>query len=110
MSIDRNRLRTVIRRLEAEGPRYEVAALLELLKMGAVPRLYEGLPPEKFTPEMTAEWYAGQALDLLEKRRDHAEPRVGSFHMQSLFNVLDKFVPAEESACPDEPSKLKGQP
>jgi hypothetical protein len=57
----------------------------ELRDLGAVPGIHVGRTD--LTPDETVEWFAGQALEILESE--------SWFAVNSLHNVLDKFVPAE---------------
>jgi len=51
--------------------------------VGTEPPLIEGR--SRLTPDMTVEWYAGQLLDIVDKK--------AWFAMNSLINCVDKFCP-----------------
>lgn len=101
--MDRAKLRAIILELDRRGSSGIPEAIAALRELGAVPKQHEGRPPSQFTPEQVVEWYAGQALDLLEQRGDSL------VHVLTLVNVLDKFVPEQQDECVflTEQSKLR---
>jgi len=87
MTIDRNRLRAVIKRLYARGTEAVPATIDALHTLGAVRNAHVSVEPgaEKLSGEQVVEWYAGQALDVLEGEH--------WFAVNTLCNVLDLYVP-----------------
>jgi hypothetical protein len=88
--MDKAKLRKCIRRLD-DGGVAAVKETIEALKaLGAVRNQHvsdDDTKASALTPEQTVEWYAGQALDVLESK--------SFFAVNSLINCLDKFVPVE---------------
>lgn len=85
MTLDRAKLRKLILDLN-EGDMEMVAQTTFSLKaLGAVRNIHVGRSDLVAGSDEVVEWYAGQALDVLESR--------SWFAVNSVINCLDKFVP-----------------
>jgi hypothetical protein len=90
--MDRSRLRAVMKRLHSDGMKVVPIVVAELRDLGAVRGIHQG--KNDLTPDETVEWYAGQTLDILENEAWWA--------VNTLCNVLDKFVPKEAPETVDQ--------
>lgn len=82
----------IVERGGPDGIEETVAPLRSALaERGLAPRCHVGAEPpliegrSSLTPDMTVEWYAGQLLDIVDKK--------AWFAMNSLINCVDKFCP-----------------
>lgn len=88
MSINRNELCKIVKKLDEGGTAKVSEVIQDLKNLGAVRNQHLG--NKTLTEDETVEWYAGQGLDILEES--------AFFAVNSWINCLEKFVPCELSS------------
>ncbi len=82
-------IRDVVEKLQAAGPEQADAIVQPLREIGVVARMNEGMQEQMDNTPMGQEiqlyWYAGQILNIVEKK--------SWFAMNSVLNCVDKFAP-----------------